>query len=70
MMSQQSRRELLAVVVPRYRAAHGTDRTRMLKAVAITAHTPFSCSTTRRKRRLRARSGSECPSLLLVCNGR
>jgi len=30
MMSQQSRRELLAVVVPRYRAAHGTDRKRIL----------------------------------------
>ena len=30
MMSQQSRRELLAVVVPRYRAAHGADRTRIL----------------------------------------
>src|SRR2546422_11543463 len=30
MMSQHSRRELLAVVVPRYRAAHGTDRTRIL----------------------------------------
>ena len=30
MMSQHSRRELLAVVVPRYRAAHGTDRQRIL----------------------------------------
>jgi hypothetical protein len=30
MMSQQSRRELLAVVVPRYRAVHGTDRKRIL----------------------------------------
>ena len=30
MMSQQSRRELLAVVVPRYRAAQGTDRKRIL----------------------------------------
>lgn len=30
MMSQQSRRDLLAVVVPRYRAAHGTDRKRIL----------------------------------------
>jgi hypothetical protein len=30
MMSQHSRRELLAVVVPRYRAAHGIDRTRIL----------------------------------------
>ena len=30
MMSQRSRRELLAVVVPRYRAAHGTDRKRIL----------------------------------------
>jgi hypothetical protein len=30
MMSQHSRRELLAVVVPRYRAAHGTDRKRIL----------------------------------------
>jgi hypothetical protein len=30
MMSQQSRRELLAVVVPRYRAAPGTDRKRIL----------------------------------------
>ena len=29
-MSQRSRRELLAVVVPRYRAAHGADRTRIL----------------------------------------
>ena len=29
-MSQQSRRDLLAVVVPRYRAAHGTDRKRIL----------------------------------------
>ena len=30
MMSQQSRRELLAVVVPRYRAAQGRDRKRIL----------------------------------------
>ncbi len=30
MMSQHSRRELLAVVVPRYHAAHGTDRKRIL----------------------------------------
>jgi hypothetical protein len=30
MMSQRSRRELLAVVVPRYRAAHGADRKRFL----------------------------------------
>jgi hypothetical protein len=30
MMSQHSRRELLAVVVPRYRAAQGTDRKRIL----------------------------------------
>ncbi len=30
MMSQRSRRELLAVVVPRYRAAHGADRKRIL----------------------------------------
>src|SRR6516225_4469736 len=30
MKSQQSRRELLAVVVPRYRAVHGTDRQRIL----------------------------------------
>ena len=30
MMSQQSRRELLAVVVPRYHAAHGRDRKRIL----------------------------------------
>jgi len=29
-MSQRSRRELLAVVVPRYRAAHGADRKRIL----------------------------------------
>jgi hypothetical protein len=30
MMSQRSRRELLAVVAPRYRAAHGSDRKRIL----------------------------------------
>jgi hypothetical protein len=30
MMSQRSRRELLAVVVPRYRAAHGADRKHIL----------------------------------------
>ncbi|HEX6109085.1 MAG TPA: hypothetical protein VFZ02_06680, partial [Ktedonobacteraceae bacterium] len=30
MMSQHSRRELLAVVVPRYHAAHGIDRKRIL----------------------------------------
>src|SRR6266516_619805 len=30
MMSQHSRRELLAVVLPRYRAAQGTDRKRIL----------------------------------------
>lgn len=78
MMSQRSRRELLTVVVPRYRAAQGTDRKRILDefvgssgyhrkyALQLLNHPPKAPPV--RKRRQRApRYSSAVQQALITC---
>jgi hypothetical protein len=75
MMSIQSKRELIAVVAPRYRAAHGSDKQRILDelvastgyhrkyAIHLLNHPPRACR--RRKRHTNQRYGPEVQHALV-----